>query len=131
KEEQAVTTYKFMRKLFNESRKPISVEANHLARHLFLNFVDDGALASFIAEKYYSPELGARSLLKAVNTQICHKLTNAFLAQEGGISDVMNQRAWDCYDVRVEDLRAEFKEIAVKPNGVRGVQKRWIDDEEL
>ncbi|KAL8894325.1 MAG: hypothetical protein Q9192_004413 [Flavoplaca navasiana] len=125
KEEQAVTTYKFMRKLFNESRKPISVEANHLARHLFLNFVEDGALASFIAEKYYSPELGARSLLKAVNTQICHKLTNAFLAQEGEISDVMNHRACDCYDVRVEDLEGEFKEIVVKPNGVRSVQKRY------
>ncbi|KAL8834465.1 MAG: hypothetical protein Q9176_007489 [Flavoplaca citrina] len=42
KEERAVTTYKFMRKLFNETRKPISVEAKQLARHLYLNFVDDG-----------------------------------------------------------------------------------------
>ena len=125
KEEQAVTTYRFMRKLFNESRKPISVEANQLARHLFLNFVEDGALASFIAEKYYSPELGARSLLKAVNTQICHKLTNAFLAQEEEISDVMNRRAWDCYDVRVEDLKGGFKEIVVKPNGVRIMRGRY------
>ncbi|KAL8753971.1 MAG: hypothetical protein Q9199_004665 [Rusavskia elegans] len=123
-EERAVTAYKFMRKLFNESRKPISVQANQLARHLFLNFVDDGALASFIAEKYYSAELGARSLLKAVNTQICHKLTNAFLVQEGEVSDVMNWRAWDCYDVRVEDLKGGFKEIVVRANGVRSVQKR-------
>ncbi|KAL8849109.1 MAG: hypothetical protein Q9221_005878 [Calogaya cf. arnoldii] len=124
KEERAVTTYKFMRKLFNETRKPIFVEAKQLARHLFLNFVQDGALASFIAEKYYSPELGARSLLKAVNTQICHKLTKAFLAQEGEIGDFMNNRGWDCYDVRVEDLKGGFKEIVVKANGVRIAQKR-------
>ncbi|KAL8887657.1 MAG: hypothetical protein Q9192_006291 [Flavoplaca navasiana] len=124
KEERAVTTYKFMRKLFNETRKPISVEAKHLARHLYLNFVDDGPLASFIAEKYYSPELSARSLLKAVNTQICHKLTNAFLAQKEEMSDFMNWRAWDCYDVRVEDLKGGFKEIVVKANGVRSLRKR-------
>lgn len=125
KEERAVTTYKFMRKLFNETRKPVSVEVNHLARHLFLNFVEDGRLASFIAEKYYSPELGARSLLKAVNTQICHKLTNAFLAQGEEITNEMNEKPWDNYDVRLEDLKGGFKEITVKAKGSRIVQKRF------
>ncbi|KAL8734004.1 MAG: hypothetical protein Q9166_001765 [cf. Caloplaca sp. 2 TL-2023] len=123
-EERAVTTYKFMRKLFNKTRKPISVEAKQLARHLYLNFIDDGQLASFIAEKYYSPELGARSLQKAVNTQICHKLTNAFLGKDGEISNVLNARAWECYDVRVEELKGGFKEITVKANGLRSIQER-------
>lgn len=59
-----------------------------------------------------------------MNTQICHKLTHAFLAQEGEIRDFMNWKAWDCYDVRVEDLKGGFKEIVVKANGLRSLQKR-------
>ncbi|KAI4101519.1 MAG: hypothetical protein LQ339_005016 [Xanthoria mediterranea] len=127
-EERAVTTYKFMRKLFNSTRRPISVPAAHLARHLYLNFIDDGALASFIAERYYSPELGARSLLKAVNTQVCHKLTKAFLAKEDEITDGMNEGGWECYDVAVKDLKGGFREIVVKANGVRNLQARNDDD---
>ena len=127
-EERAVTTYKFMRRLFNITRRPISVATTHLARHLYLNFVDDGALASFIAERYYSPELGARSLLKAVNTQVCHQLTKAFLAKEEEITDAMNEGGWECYDVRVKDLKGGFREIVVKANGVRNLQVRKDDD---
>ncbi|KAL8712466.1 MAG: hypothetical protein Q9220_003314 [cf. Caloplaca sp. 1 TL-2023] len=123
-EERAVTTYKFMRKLFNKTRKNIDVEAKQLAGHTFLNFVDDGQLATFIADRYYSPELGARSLQKAVNTQICHKLTKAILEQAEVVSDEMNKKPWDCYDVRVEDLKGGFKDITVRANGVRSVQKR-------
>ncbi|KAL8680843.1 MAG: hypothetical protein Q9224_006908, partial [Gallowayella concinna] len=124
KEERAVTTYKFMRKLFNETRRPVSVEAKQFARHLFLNFVEDGQLATFIAEKYYSPELGARSLLSAVNTQIRHKLTKALLIQGEEITDEVNDMAWNNYDVRVEHLKGDSKEISVKARGSRTVQKR-------
>ncbi|KAL8948189.1 MAG: hypothetical protein Q9222_005605 [Ikaeria aurantiellina] len=123
-EERAVTTYKFMKKLFNETRKDINVDARYFARHIFLNFVDDGQLATYIADRYYSPELGARSLQKAVNTQICHKLTRAFLEQEEVVSNEMNEKPWACYDVRVEDLKGRFKDITVKANGVRSVLKR-------
>ncbi|KAL8781309.1 MAG: hypothetical protein Q9213_006057 [Squamulea squamosa] len=124
-EERAVTTYKFMRKLFNESGKPISVDAKHLACHLYLNYINDGQIASFLAEKYYSPELGARSLHKAVNTQICHKLTNAFLDHGEEILDEMNDKPWDNYDIRVEELKGGFKEITIKAKGSRTVQKRF------
>ena len=123
--ERAVATYKFMRKVFNEARKPIAVKAKHLARHLYLNYVDDGQIASFLAAKYYSPELGARSLYRAVNTQICHRLTNVFLDRGEEIADNMNDKPWDSYDVRVEDLTRELKEITVKANGSRVVQKRF------
>ncbi|KAL8814672.1 MAG: hypothetical protein Q9223_006121 [Gallowayella weberi] len=126
KEERAVVTYTFVRKLFNESRKPVSNEANQLARHLFLNFAEDGQLASFLAEKYYCPELGARSLLKAVNTQICHKVTNEFLIQGEEITDEVNDKDWTNYDVRVQDSRVGFKEITVQVKGSRTVQQ-WIN----
>ncbi|KAL8736086.1 MAG: hypothetical protein Q9181_002572 [Wetmoreana brouardii] len=124
KEETAVTAFKFMRKLFNETRKPISVDDKHLARHLYLNFIDDGQLASYVAEKYYFPELGARSLSKAVNTQVCHKLTKAFLERGTEIKDELNNRPFDCLDVRLEELKGGFMEIIIKVNGVRSVQKR-------
>ncbi|KAI4169993.1 MAG: hypothetical protein LQ346_008911, partial [Caloplaca aetnensis] len=123
-EERAVTTYKFMRKLFNESRKPINVQEKQLARHIFLNFVDDGALASHIAQKYYFAELGARSLLKGVNMQILHKLTSAFLQNGSEITDMTNGKPLECYDIRVEDLKGGFKDVTVKANGTKSVQKR-------
>lgn len=123
-EERAVTTYKFMRKLFNDSRKSINVQEKQLARHIFLNFVDDGELASHIAQKYYFAELGARSLLKGVNMQILHKLTSTFLDNGGEITDEMNDKPLECYDVRVEDLKGGLKDVTVKANGTRSVQKR-------
>ncbi|KAL8842751.1 MAG: hypothetical protein Q9170_000407 [Blastenia crenularia] len=125
-EERAVTTYKFMRRVFNESRKPISVREKQLARHLFLNFVDDGQLAAHIALKNYSAELGARSLLKGVYTQILHKLTSAFLANGDEITDDMNDMALECYDVRVEMSKGGFTEITIKANGTRKIQQRPI-----
>ncbi|KAL8807099.1 MAG: hypothetical protein Q9182_000932 [Xanthomendoza sp. 2 TL-2023] len=130
KEERAVVTYTFMRTLVNESRQPVSVEANQLARHLFLNFVDEGQLASFIAEKYYCAELGARSLLKAVNTQISHKVTNAFLMQDEEIKDEVNNKPWSNYDVRIQDRKVGLKEITVQVKGSRTVQKRINDKDE-
>ncbi|KAI4187866.1 MAG: hypothetical protein L6R41_002528 [Letrouitia leprolyta] len=127
-EERAVTTYRFMRKVFNEARQDISVQNKHLARHLYLNFVDDGQLATHISEKYYFPELGARSLQKGVNTQILHRLTSAFLANgEGEIEDSMNGKPLECYDVRVEDLKGGFREVTVKANGSRSVLRREDD----
>ncbi|KAL8896878.1 MAG: hypothetical protein Q9207_007493 [Kuettlingeria erythrocarpa] len=123
-EERAVTTYKFMRKLFEESRKPINVQEKQLARRIFLNFVDDGALASHIAQKYYFAELGARSLLKGVNMQILHKLTSAFLQNGSEVTDTMNDKSLECYDIRVEDLKGAFKDVTVKANGTKSVQKR-------
>ncbi|KAL8687834.1 MAG: hypothetical protein Q9218_006101 [Villophora microphyllina] len=126
KEERAVTTYKFMRKLFNETRKPINVAEKHLARHLYLKFHDDGLIGSFVADKYYFPELGARSLSKAVNTQVCHKLTKAFLGQGEEITDELNDQPWACFDVKVEDLKGGFKEITIKANGTKNVQKRPV-----
>lgn len=122
-EERAVTTYKFMRKVFNESRKPINVQGKHLAQHLFLNFIDDGQLASHIAQKYYFAELGARSLLKGVNTQILHKLTSALLENGDEITDEMNSRPLECYDVRVEDLKGGFREVTIKANGTKSPQR--------
>ncbi|KAL9029864.1 MAG: hypothetical protein Q9196_001942 [Gyalolechia fulgens] len=123
-EERAVTTYKFMRKVFNESRRDISVANKQLARHLYLNFVDDGQLASYISDKYYFPELGARSLQKGVNTQILHRLTSAFLATGDEVTDAMNSMPLECYDVRVEDLKGGFREVTVTANGTKSVQRR-------
>ncbi|KAL9576488.1 MAG: hypothetical protein Q9212_007056 [Teloschistes hypoglaucus] len=123
-EEQAVMAYKFMRKLFNETRKSINISEDHLARHLYLRFHDDGQIASFLAEKYYFPELGARSLAKAVSTQVCHKLTTAFLEQGEEITDEANEEAWAVFDVRIEELRGGFRELTVKANGTIDVRKR-------
>ncbi|KAL8648539.1 MAG: hypothetical protein Q9210_004934, partial [Variospora velana] len=124
REERAVTTFKFMRKIFNESRKPLNTQEKQLARHIFLNYVNDGQLAVHIAETYYSSELGARSLLKGVSTLILHRLTSAFLETEKEITDEMNDKPLECYDVRVEELKGGVKHVTVKANGTKSVQKR-------
>ena len=49
KGEQAVAAYKFMRSLAQEVRKPIHVESKDLLRNVFLNFVDDGQIAKYLA----------------------------------------------------------------------------------
>ncbi|KAL8665312.1 MAG: hypothetical protein Q9202_002363 [Teloschistes flavicans] len=125
-EEHAVIAYKFMHKFFNEVRKPINVAEKHLARHSYLRFRDDGQIASFVVDKYYLPELGAQSLAKAVNTQICHKFKKAFLRLGDEITDGMNDEPWAVFDVKIEDLKAgkDFKELTVKANGTKKVQKR-------
>ncbi|KAL9600855.1 MAG: hypothetical protein Q9219_002897 [cf. Caloplaca sp. 3 TL-2023] len=124
-EERAVTAYKFMRKIFNDSRKPVSVEEKHLARHIYLHFIDDGNLASQIAQMHYSADLGARSLLKGVNTAILHKLNKAWSGHGKEITDKMNSEPLECYDVRLEDLKeGGAKLISIKANGTRSVQRR-------
>ncbi|KAI4199257.1 MAG: hypothetical protein LQ350_004717 [Teloschistes chrysophthalmus] len=123
-EEQAVTAYKFMRKLFNETRKPINISENHLARHLYLCFHDDGQIASFLAKKYYFPELGARSLAKAVSTQVCHKLTTAFLGEGDEVKGEANEEDWAVFDVKVEEVKGGYRELTVKANGTKDVKKR-------
>ncbi|KAL8955696.1 MAG: hypothetical protein Q9183_006555, partial [Haloplaca sp. 2 TL-2023] len=105
----------------------ICIEQNHLARHIYLNFLNDGQIASYVADKYFFPELGARSLAKAVNTQICHKLTAAFLEQQDEITDEMNDKPFDRYDVRLQEVKGGFKEITIKLDGVQKIQTRPVE----
>ncbi|KAL8868822.1 MAG: hypothetical protein Q9174_004731 [Haloplaca sp. 1 TL-2023] len=120
-----------MRKLFNETGKPICIKQNHLARHIYLNFLNDGQIATYIADKYFFPELGARSLAKAVNTQICHKLTAAFLEQRDEITDEMNDKPFDRYDVRLQEVKGGFKEIIIKLDGVQKIQTRPVENSSM
>ena len=50
--EQAVATYKFMRELWHMVRGPMDVAAKKFARHSYLHFVNDGAVALNLAKKH-------------------------------------------------------------------------------
>lgn len=116
--EQAVTTYKFMREFKNEIRKPVDVEAKLFPRRLILNYRDDGKLAEHLAQRYYSHELGARSLQKAVHRHIKQKLAHAFLNEQTVISDDLNQKPMATYEATLNG-----QELNLERRGVSDVQR--------
>jgi len=127
--EQAVVTYKFMRDLRNNVRKPINVEAKDFAGHLHLNFVDDGKIALCLAKDFYMPELGARSLETAVDCHVEQKLVEEFMNQPELIVNDMNSRPLVKYDVRVSTTSHMFEEVTVKHVGSTSLQSQKRESE--
>ena len=137
--EQAVTTYKFMRELWHMVRSPIDVEAKKFARHSYLNFVNDSAIALHLAKKHYSPQLGARSLEKAVNHDIRQQLAYRQMEDLEEFKDEMNERALPVFDVKMLTAKdgSDLEVIEIVQNGFRarigmdGEVKEESVDEEL
>jgi ATP-dependent Clp protease ATP-binding subunit ClpB len=127
-DEQAVATYKFMRKRRMQVRGAIDIEAKSFLKHIFLNLVDDGEIAKHLAAKSYNPELGARSLSSAVNREIGRKVSDHFQEGTRKTDNEMNNVALPKYDVRVTRdsnaigrivvKRVGFKEVQCKPKAV-------------
>ena len=124
KGEQAIAAYKFMRSLAQEVRKPINVESKDFLRNVFLNFVDDGQIAKYLAAKHYDPQAGASSLLIAVQKEKRIRLATAWSQQEEIIVDEMNERPLPNYDVSVAATPEDDSEVTVKHRGTRELQLR-------
>ena len=124
KGEQAVAAYKFMRSLWHEVRRPINVESKHLFRNVFLNFVDDGQIAKYLAAEYYDPQAGASSLLCAVGKEIGERSAKAWSRDGELIVDEMNERPLPNYDVTVATTPEDDSEVTVKRRGTRELQLR-------
>ncbi len=124
KDEQAVAAYKFMRSLWQEVRKPINVESKDLLHNVFVNFVDDGQIAKYLAAEHYDPQAGASSLSRAVNHEINARLATAWYREEGVIVSEMNERSLPNYDVTVVTTSDDDNEVAVKRIGTRELQLR-------
>lgn len=122
--EQAVVAYKFMRSLWQEVRKPINVDAKDVIRHVYVNFVDDGQIAKYIAAEYYDPQAGASSLLRGVTKEIQAKLARAWYQEEEVIVDEMMDGPLPNYDVTVSATSEDDSEIAVRRRGTRELQLR-------
>lgn len=122
--EQAVATYKFMRSLWQEVRKPINVESKDLAHNIFLTFVDDGQIAKCLALEYYDPQNGASSLLNGVTCEIRAGLAKAWYRDGYVISDEMNEHPLPNYDVSIITTSEDDSEVSVKRIGSRKLQLR-------
>lgn len=122
-EEQAVATYKFMRNLWTEVRKPIDVASKRFPRHLFVNYNDDGAIAAHIAKGNYSTETGARSLERAVNREIRGRLSRVFLSGNEMVKDEMNNGPLQNYEVRLVSSEEDVDEVCVEQRGTRQTLK--------
>ena len=122
--EQAVATYKFMRELRNDVRQPIDMVNNHFPRHLFINYVDDGAISAYIAKDSYSAETGARPLMRAVNTEIRRRLAVRFFETEEMVNEAMNKEPLPNYEVRLMTLQDAISEVAVTVEGTKSIQSR-------
>lgn len=115
--EQAVAAYKFMRRMWNERKKPINIERNELVQHIHVNYIDDGQIATYLAKKGYSIETGARPLANTVNWEIGLRLTDQFSREDGEVVDEMNKNPLSNYDVRVVTLEDDSEELQVKRFG--------------
>ena len=122
--EQAVATYKFMREFKNEIRKAVNVEAKLFPRRLILNYTNDGQLAQHLAKHYYSHELGARSLQKAVHRHIKQKLAHAFLNEKTIVTDELNEKPMATYEASLTTTTPNNYEVTLERRGVSDVQPR-------
>ena len=75
--ERAVVAHKFLMELVEEVREPIDATfpARWFPGHIHLNLKNDGKLSAHIAKEAYSEQLGARSVLSAIDD-----VRNAFFA---------------------------------------------------
>ena len=130
--EQAVTTYKFMRELWTMVRGPIDVSAKKFARHSYLNFINDSAIALHLAKKHYSPQLGARSLEKAVHHDIRQQLAYKQMEDLEEWKDDMNERRLVNFDVKLVTAKdgSDVEVVEVVQNGLRDrVEKDGVKEE--
>ena len=127
KNEQAVIAYTFMRKLKEEIRKPIDVDANRFVGDSHLNFLDDGQIARNIASLGFIPEIGARSLHNEVNAQVEQRLAGVVLQGHERIEDTVDETKLSRYDVRLVDGLEGEKELEVKKAGTTRLQLRETD----
>lgn len=123
-DEQAITTYKFLRELWNTVRAPINTANVWFPGHSYVNYIDDGRIATWLARDGYNADLGARSLQSAVVRHVQTELAAAFFEEPGEVSDVMNRGPLTNYDVRVVSLGSGVNGVQVECNGVRRVQER-------
>ena len=100
-DEAAVVAYKFMREIWHKVRNPINTRSGDLKRHAFLNFVDDGKLASYLAKKEYEIDLGARSLATAVAQDVRRVFRKTFDQHDTEVNDDMNEGPLENYEVRL------------------------------
>jgi len=121
KGEQAVAAYKFMREMWNERKKPISVISNELVQHIHVTYIDDGQIATYLAKHGYSIETGARPLANTVNREIGLRLTDQFSREDGEVVDAMNDLPLPNYDVRVVTLDDDSEELQVRRFGSKQV----------
>lgn len=120
--EQAVATYKFMRQLWNQVRKPIDRSAKDFTGHIFINYIDDGSIATYIPRDNYSAEEGARPLQRAVKREIRGRLSRSFGAVEEKVIDDLNSGSLSNYDVRMVKVANDVEEISVALHGVKEIQ---------
>ena len=119
--EQAVATYKFMRELRNNVRKPINIATKQFGRHMILDYTDDAQIALHLAKQHYIPELGARSLKNAVDREVGQKLARTFLGNGEKLRNEMNNEPLERYEVRV--MHGNTVSLEVQRAGSKDIQR--------
>ena len=114
--EQAVATYKFMRQFRNDKSSLVNVELNKMFNHF-----DDGEISSRLASEYYHLETGARSVERTVECKIIWAPGDCFRAGDEEITDEMNERPLERYEVRLSTENEMQPETRA---GVASIQRR-------
>lgn len=112
--EAAVVFHKFFLDYQDRKRADIDLreDVNQHIGHIDVGLYQDGDFSSCIAEKYYDPATGARSLRNAVDV-VEMRLTKEYVRQEGLVTEAMNEKPLQKYMVRTLQQGNRDFDIAV------------------
>lgn len=109
-----MVAHKFMLSFQDRIRKPIDLKKppSRLVGHSLLRVVDDGLLCQHLATRGYTPELGARSLKRAVGT-VEKKFMKEYSKRDEPVSEAGNQGPFERYVAQLRQVTEEEEDVAV------------------
>lgn len=109
-----MVTHKFVLSFQNRIRKPIDLKKppSRLVGHSLLRVVDDGLLCQHLAKQGYTPELGARSLKRAVGT-VEKKFMREYSKRDEPVSEARNQHPFEKYVAQLRQVTEGEEDVAV------------------
>jgi hypothetical protein len=109
-------------------RKPINLrpDVNRLIGHCQLSLDDDGKVCVILTEKYYTQDLGARSLANAVK-EVEHELSIEYSSLDGLVTEDVNSGPLQCFTVRPVPITDDVYEVGVYADGSGDSTMRDVD----
>lgn len=123
--EAAVVSHRFLRKLTNDLRKPIDLDATPptILGHIYLSLPDDGDLCKHLSETKYMPmrELGARALQNAVD-DLADKVYHDYAQIDEEITEDTNAKPFNKYTMQLHPV-GDTHDVVVISDGQVNINK--------
>ena len=130
--ECAVVLHKFMLEYATSIRQPIDHDLSVIRYigHCRLSLVDDGKICTALTEKYYSKDLGARSLDNAVR-EVRDELADKYSETDVLATEDLNDGPLQTFIVRRFLIADDVYEVGVFTDGTSGGEEANSDEDEV